>query len=127
MASISLSRDQGAQAFLPGKRVGISQRLTAVGTDIASEIFVYAARRAAEPSDDTIYEFSHIATLPELDYPVGEADLDGGIPWMRLATADLVHRTAEEAEETWELVQENVDSLVAAVNAGQINETVEIT
>lgn len=127
MASISLQLDQDEQAHTAGDRVGIRQTVQATGTGMESAIFVYASRYQAAPENGILNEFSHVATIPELDYPIGAPDIDGGIPWMRQASLEVWHRTLEEADEFWDLVQGAVQALVDAINRGSTTTTVVIS
>lgn len=126
-ASINLQIVRGIPQRTPANRVGYPCELTATGTDMPSEIFVYQHQRGGAPSEAAVYEFSHVASLPELSYPVDSANLEAGTPWMRSSTVEVYHRTVEEMEQFIELVDFATAQLVDAVNAEQSTETITIT
>lgn len=122
-ASIILQIKRGIPERTPGNRVGFPCTLTATGDEMPSEIFIYQQQRQGAPSDETVYNFSHVASLPELAYPVETADPEAGLPWMRSDNAKVYHRTQEEMEQFIGLVGHAVGQLVDAVNAPETIET----
>jgi hypothetical protein len=116
MASIKLIVETGIPQ-IAGPKVGFPLKITAEGTGVTSHIFVYQQLRGAAPNTAPYDMFSHVASLPELEYPEGAADLAQENPWSRHASVELSPRTLDERNEIVSLVTANVRQLLAAFNA----------
>lgn len=92
-------------------------KITAEGTGIDSEIFVYHAAAGDDPIEGDI--FIAVASVPQMDELPKDnpALLDGEIiPFYRKSVLEFAARNPEQAEYIWEEVQKDVDDLVVNTN-----------
>jgi hypothetical protein len=114
-AQVQLTRFQADPGALPGQRQGYPITIQASGTNIPSEIFVYRVGKLGDafPGD----QFSCVASVVQLDeIPAIKAvtlTREVQIPFYRTSQMELICRTAAEADQVWNIVQEDVAALVA--------------
>lgn len=92
-----------------------------------SEVFVFKLRREGAPSSITYYQFSHVASLPEMSYPVSEGDPESGYPWIRSDSVKLYHRTKEELEDSLKLIPLAAQKLVNEYNTEEEVQIITLT
>ena len=114
-AKIKLIRHAVPDPKIPAaKRYAWPLVVTAEGTNIPSEIFVYhiGASGEAVPGD----KFECIASISQLyEIPIGHGvslTTEHGIPYYRASTLELVCRSPEELESVWSQIQEEVHWLI---------------
>lgn len=89
-------------------------KITAVATGMDSEIFVYHVAVAGSAYAGDVCE--NVASIPELQETPKNVPVPG-VPFYRMATALFACRSTDEAERTWLGVVEDVQELVAQMNA----------
>jgi len=113
-----------------------SLSVTAVGTNIVSEVFVYQAVPVTEPVPGDRYQcVASVLELKSLPVVAGFDKLrkrDGiyQTPYYRTATVTFACYSADELDQTWQTIQDQVQRLVDNYNQWQslqTQETVTIT
>lgn len=122
-ASVLLKRNKQASGTAHG-RLGYRIVIEATGTNgIESEIFRYL-RRPKDPSvtDGTQEDvFSGVCTLEELaSLPINNPREHEEPKWLRLAIADLICSSEEQALEVWTKITEDVYALLNAHKISQV-------
>jgi len=101
--------------------------LSAVGTDMPSEVFV-CQRRVPSATDPEYNElpdkFVSLADPVDLEhYPVDAPDLDNNVPYYRVAEITLVFRTIEELNEVKVMLDADIRDLIHSLTVIE-NDTV---
>lgn len=123
MASIRLTRLQGPDDLgIPDTlRHAWPITVTAVGTDMPSEIFVFHAGQANDPVVGDQFEcIASVSQLDEIPKNTPVSSVTAAIPYYRLSRLELVCRSAEEADRVWNSILLEVQTLIANFN-GTLN------
>lgn len=132
--SIQLTREVSLpSAIPPALRKTWTLRVTAAGTGIPSEVFVYRALPDPDPLAGGGDTFQCVASVAQLnDLPV-EADYNPSnqvsVPYYRSAVFDMVFDTAAEAEKAWADLRTEIAGLTQNWTASQtlaVAETITI-
>ena len=83
---------------------------------MSSAIFIYRRFSAGAGESDTYDEFTNVASPADMEeYPLTIPN-ETGRPFFRLATIDLIFRNLADADDVWEYIQAEVNSLVVGLN-----------
>jgi len=122
MAKISLTRfiSEAHQAGGLPRQQAWPITIVAVGEDIDSEVFIYHVQKDGDPLEGDIFE---AVASPQQIYEVpktpGAATSENTqVPYYRRDTVEFLARSAQEADDIWRIVNEDVEILVRDFNAG---------
>lgn len=122
MAKISLTRyiSEAHQAGGLPRQQAWPITIVAVGEDIDSEVFVYHVQKDGDPLVGDIFE---AVASPQQIYEVpktpGAATSENTqVPYYRRDTVEFLARSAQEANDIWRIINEDVEILVRDFNAG---------
>jgi len=117
-AKINLTRFTADPSIVVGDQHVWPVRVQARGYNIPSEIFVYRSGQVGDPNESPV--FSCIASVVQLDEIPSETvvglDNTSQVPWFRTSELRVVCRSPEEAAEVWNIVRQDVMSLVDNYN-----------
>jgi hypothetical protein len=128
MASIELTREIVKPSEDPVLKHVWKVRITAKGTGIESEVFVYHAAMDDDPIQGDIFEA--VASVPQMnELPIDNpATIEGGqvIPYYRKDVLEYDARSPDQAEYIWDSVQKDIGDLVENFNSAQNLTGVEV-
>lgn len=120
MKKIRLIRYAGAEPDRNQHAWGL--KITALGSGGApSDIFVYQRAKAGDTRGDLFVAVASVSQLQELgvNEPALPEDPAEQMPYYRRSEAVFVCRHADEADETWDKVEGDVQALVANLTAAE--------
>ena len=100
----------------PGHTMAYRLEILVEAEGVDPEIFMYT-RQPLDPATNTTGDrFIHIATPTDLEeYPTGLPDPTTRFPFFRLASVDLIFRSLDQLEETWDGIVDDVTKLTEAL------------
>lgn len=107
--------------YVPGSHDAFRIRLTASqAVDMPPEIFAYRALPLQPGQAERLGFFSHVCSPVDLDeFPVAAPRPNDTPPWFRLDSVDMLLRSRAEADDFFASVLEEVDNLIASMNAAE--------
>lgn len=107
--SIRLIRYSVAADYNDNEHQSYPIKVLAIGTNIPSEIFVYHSGKAGDPIEGDLFEA--VASPNQLD-EIAKNKPEPGTPYYRRQVCEFNARSAQEAEDIWTKIQEDVLELV---------------
>ena len=109
---------QNQERYIVGVIDGFRFTVYAYGAyGLNNEIFRYLRHPYDPTTGADVDEFDGVCSSVDLEeLPVNEPRADGSSSFFRLSSLDLVFRSRELADQTWEAIKEDVSSLIRSLN-----------
>jgi aminopeptidase-like protein len=127
-ATIKLKKYEAVNAEIRDRHVWV-MKVTAIGTGIPSEVFVYinGPTRYQNYNQDTFQCVASTLQLEELPVGLTFTDRIGDVQFYRRSDAEFVFESPEALEEAWEIIKKDIKILLDNYNASQnLTEVAEV-